>query len=166
VKRCLCFLAVIVGIAVHSYADNPFIKHLYTADPAAMVYNDTFYVFTGHGVGSNSAGYVMNDWHIFSTTNMVDWHDYGAVMAYSVFSWSSGAAWAGQCIYNPTLKKFFWYCPVEHRTISGKAIGVVVSDKITGPYIDARAGHGAYHQQHDNGYKRIVERYCPDRFYR
>jgi len=127
-------LILIFALLTAASADNPFIRHLYTADPATLVYNDTFYVFTGHDEGSTS--YVMNDWHIFSTTNMVDWTDYGAVMAYSVFSWSSGAAWAGQCVYRNG--KFYWYCPVQHKTINGKAIGVAVADKITGPYTDAR----------------------------
>jgi hypothetical protein len=30
------------------YSGNPIIKHKFTADPAAMVYNNTVYLFTGH----------------------------------------------------------------------------------------------------------------------
>ena len=33
--------------------------------------------------------------------------------------------------------KFYWYVPVEHGSIHGKAIGVAVADRPTGPFKDA-----------------------------
>jgi arabinoxylan arabinofuranohydrolase len=30
-----------------SFAENPVVQTIYTADPAPMVYNDTFFIYTG-----------------------------------------------------------------------------------------------------------------------
>ena len=125
---------MVMIVALTVFADNPVIRHMYTADPSAMVYNDTFWLFTGHDEGST--GYVMNDWHIYSSTDMVNWTTHGACLAVTAFSWASKDAWAGQCTYRNG--KFYWYVPMTHRTISGKAIGVAVATKITGPYTDAK----------------------------
>jgi beta-xylosidase len=80
----------------------------------------------------------MRDWHVFSTTDMIKYTDHGGRLNYADFSWASGNAFAGHCIYNNG--KFWWYVPVTHKTIKvheGFAIGVAVSDHPTGPYTDA-----------------------------
>jgi hypothetical protein len=123
--------------AAIGYGSNPIVKNMFTADPAALVYKDTMYVYTGHDeavVGQNA--YVMKDWHAFSTTDMVNWKDRGAVADINVFKWAKSDAWAGQCIERDG--KFYWYLPVSHKTINGFAIGVAVSDSPTGPFVDAK----------------------------
>src|SRR5690554_8061672 len=55
-------------------ADNPLVRHIYTADPAPLVYNDTFYIFTGHDEGGE--GWTLNGWHVLSSTDMVHWTDH------------------------------------------------------------------------------------------
>ncbi len=47
-------------------AANPIVQYIFTADGAPLVYNDTFYLFTGHDEG-NSGFYSMNDWRCFAT---------------------------------------------------------------------------------------------------
>ena len=121
-----CSLAVACRILHH--------KPLYTADPAALVYNDTCYIFTGYDEGST--GYVMKDWYIFSSTDMVHWTDHGPRLTLSDFSWARADAWAGHCVEKNG--KFYWYVPVSHKTISGFSIGVAVADHPLGPYKDAR----------------------------
>ena len=117
--------------------NNPIIAHMFTADPAALVHNETVYIYTGHDeqvYGSN--GFLMKDWHIFSSKNMVDWKDHGAAMSISTFSWAKADAWAGQCVEK--AGKFYWYVPMAHKTIGWFGIGVAVSDTPTGPFVDAK----------------------------
>jgi len=117
--------------------NNPIARHLYTADPAALVHDDTLYVYTGHDeAGATQESYVMNNWHVFSTRDMAHWKDHGAVMSIGDFSWARGSAWAGQTIERDG--KFYWYVPVDHKTIPGFAIGVAVGDSPSGPFEDAR----------------------------
>ena len=50
---------------------NPIIKHKFTADPAALVYKDKVYIYTGHDVAPEKRnGYEMHEWLLFSTSDM------------------------------------------------------------------------------------------------
>ncbi|MEZ4907512.1 MAG: hypothetical protein R2771_07695 [Saprospiraceae bacterium] len=58
-------------------SNNPVITDVFTADPAAMVYNDTLFLYTGHDEAKLEDGfYKMNEWLVFSTVNMIDWQSY------------------------------------------------------------------------------------------
>lgn len=118
-------------------ADNPIITDVFTADPAALVYNGTVYLYTGHDEAPvNQNRYVMNNWLCFSSTDMVHWEQHPSPLAVKDFAWASKDAWAGQVIDH--AGKFYWYVPMSHATIHGFAIGVGVSDSPTGPFKDAR----------------------------
>jgi beta-xylosidase len=117
--------------------NNPVIKDVFTADPAAIVHNDTVYLYTGHDIAPNDYNfYRMEDWLVFSSTNMVDWESHPVPLKVSDFKWAKADAWASQVIERDG--KFYWYVSVEHDdTHVGKAIGVAVSDSPTGPFNDA-----------------------------
>lgn len=116
-------------------AQNPIIQTNYTADPAPMVHNGRVYLYTSHDEDETiNDFFTMNDWLCYSSTDMVNWTDHGAVLSYKVFEWSRGDAWAGQCIYRNG--KFYYYLPVNQKN-GGNAIGVAVSDSPTGPFKDA-----------------------------
>lgn len=118
-----------------NFAQNPIIQTHYTADPAPMVYNGTVYLYTSHDEDQTVKNFfTMNDWRCYSSTDMVNWTDHGAVLTYKDFEWSRGDAWAGQCIYRNG--KFYYYLPVNQKN-GGNAIGVAVSDSPTGPFKDA-----------------------------
>jgi beta-xylosidase len=121
-------------------AQNPIIKHIFTADPAPLVYKDTVYLYVGRdttAVGVNT--YQMPAWYIFSSTDMVNWKDHGPCLAPNYFPWASRAANAAQCIERNG--KFYWYISVMHKANAdskgGVAIGVAVADRPTGPFKDA-----------------------------
>ena len=116
---------------------NPVIRYKYTADPAAMVYKNKFYLYTGHDVcPKGQERYVMNDWCVFSSDDMKTWTEHPTPLRAKDFAWAKGDAWASQVIERNG--KFYWYVAVEHGTIHGKAIGVAVSDSPTGPFKDAK----------------------------
>lgn len=118
-------------------ADNPIVQTYYTPDPAPMVWNDTMFVYTGHDEDVTlNTFFTMNNWRVYSTTDMVNWRDRGSPLSYSTFgAWSGGKAWAAQCI--PRNGKFYWYVTAGKGTGGQPAIGVAVSDKPTGPFKDA-----------------------------
>lgn len=128
------FLGGVVDVA---QADNPIIQTLYSTDPAPYVWNNTVWLFTGHDE-TGAKNYDMRDWRLYSSTDMVNWRDWGAVMSLKTFSWAKADAWAGQVIERDG--KFYYYVPVTKNS-GGYAIGIGVSDKITGPYKDALGKH-------------------------
>lgn len=116
---------------------NPIIRHKFTADPGAMVYKDKVYIYTGHDVAPDKqARYVMHDWLVFSSPDMVTWTEHAVPLKTTDFAWAKDDAWAGQVIERNG--KFYWYVAIEHGTIHGKAIGVAVADNPLGPFKDAR----------------------------
>jgi hypothetical protein len=117
-----------------SLADNPIVQTLYTADPAPLAHDGILYVYTTHDEDVLIDGFfTMNDWRVYSSTDVVNWTDHGSPLHYSDFRWATSAAWAGQVIHRNG--KFYFYVPVRiggvHR------IGVAVSDSPTGRFSDA-----------------------------
>lgn len=133
VSQGLLFLGALLGQASIARADNPIVQTLYTTDPAPMVYDGRIYVFTGHDE-DGSTTYNMRDWRLYSSSDVVNWQDHGVMAGLSTFSWANANAWAPQAVARNG--KFYLYVPIRHN--SGQmAIGVAVSDKITGPWKDA-----------------------------
>ncbi len=135
------FLRMTVGAAVGMMlpflplkAQNPFVQTWYTSDPAPMVHDGTMYVYTGHDE-DGADFFWMQEWRVYSTTDMVNWTDHGSPLALESFSWADDRAWASQCIERDG--HFFWYVCAHSRLSKGMAIGVAVSDSPTGPFRDA-----------------------------
>jgi arabinoxylan arabinofuranohydrolase len=130
------FLQIIIFTITVSFAENPIVQTNFTADPAPMVYNDTFYVYCGHDeTDVNSTWFNMREWRCYSSVDMANWTDRGSPMNLSAFSWTNADAWAGQCVFRGG--KFYFYVPVYHSTSKNRMIGIAVSDKPTGPFKDA-----------------------------
>ncbi|KAF7550501.1 hypothetical protein G7Z17_g5685 [Cylindrodendrum hubeiense] len=130
------FIGVLLNGAGFVRADNPIVQSIYTADPAPVVHDGRVYLFTGHDE-DGSTNYDMRDWRLFSSEDMVNWQHHGSPMDLTTFSWADASAWAGQLIARND--QFYFYVPV-HRATGGMAIGVGVSDNITGPFIDTIGG--------------------------
>lgn len=110
---------------------NPIVRHIHTADPAALVQGDTLWLFAGRDQNGNQSGYVMKDWLVFSTTDMKHWTQYPVPLKVEDFKWAaSKQAYAGHVAERNG--KYYWYVSTNWC-----GIGVAVSDKITGPYKDA-----------------------------
>lgn len=115
--------------------NNPIITDKYTADAAAIVYNDKVYLYVGHDEAPNDVNaYRMYEWLVYSSSNMIDWEAHPVPLKPTDFKWASGEAWASQVIERNG--KFYWYVTVEHGSVRGKSIGVAVSDSPTGPFKD------------------------------
>jgi beta-xylosidase len=116
--------------------NNPIIKDQYTGDPAALVYKDKVYLYAGHDEAPNDFHfYKMNEWVVYSSSDMKKWESHPVPLKASEFKWASGDAWASQVIERNG--KFYWYVTVSHGTIPGKSIGIAISDNPTGPFKDA-----------------------------
>ena len=118
-----------------SFAENPIIQTNFTADPAPMVYNDTVFLYTGHDEDTTpSSGFIMKNYLLYTSTDMVNWRDRGMVASLKNFSWApSNGAWAAQVIYRNG--KFYYYCAIQ-----GYGIGVLVASTPYGPFTDT-LGH-------------------------
>jgi len=116
---------------------NPFVEYKFLGDPAALVDGDRLYIYAGHDeapVGQER--YVMKEWCILSTSDMNTWTEHTHKLKAKDFPWAKGDAWASQVISRNG--KYYWYVTAEHKHHRGKAIGVAVADKPTGPFIPTK----------------------------
>ncbi|MBC2607336.1 glycoside hydrolase family 43 protein [Pelagicoccus albus] len=128
-------LASLVAVSAAT-AENPIIKDVFTADPAALVSGDTVYIYAGHDQGvPDRPGYVLKEWLCYSSTDMVNWKAEGSPLAVSDFEWAEDNAWAAHTIERDG--KFYWYVTVWRGHGKGFAVGVAVADSPTGPFKDA-----------------------------
>lgn len=121
-------------ITTVSYGQNPIIQTKFTADPAPMVYNDTVYLYTSHdedNAGPGMGKFLMKDWLLYTSVDMVNWTDHGVVASLKEFTWGrqDNGAWAPQCVEHKG--KFYLYCPLQ-----GSGIGVLVAESPYGPFKD------------------------------
>ena len=130
----------------------PLFQTKYTADPAPLVVGDTLFLYTSHDASpedipdaneKSSAGFFMYDWLLWSTTDMVNWTEHGAVASLKDFSWRSreNGAWAIQTVERNG--KYYLYAPLH-----GHGIGVLVSDSPYGPFRDPLGKPLVWQQEH------------------
>jgi hypothetical protein len=112
---------------------NPLFTHKYTADPAAMVWNDTLWIFCGEDFAGGQTNYVMKNWCAFSTPDMKNYLEYPVPLYGANFSWSTKQAYAGHV----AEKNGVFYFYVSTNT---SGIGVARAMRPEGPYTDA-LGH-------------------------
>ena len=118
----------------------PLFQTKYTADPSPLVVGDTLFLYTSHDASPedipdenerSSAGFFMYDWLLWSTTDMANWTEHGAVASLKDFKWRSreNGAWAIQTVEHGG--KYYLYAPLH-----GHGIGVLVADSPYGPFRD------------------------------
>lgn len=117
---------------------NPIFTDIFTADPSAHVWNvdgdDRLYVYASHDQFPAKGCDYMDKYHIYSTSNMVDWYDHGEVLSSDDVEWGrpeGGFMWAPDAAYKDGTYYYFF----PHPSGSGEAwqttwkIGVATSDK-------------------------------------
>lgn len=126
----ITLIAALPAISSVQDLNMPLIQTKYTADPAPVVVNDTIYLYTTHDE-DNAEGFLMRDWLLYTSTDMVNWRDCGAVASLKDFKWYDGdnGAWAEQVVHRNG--KWYMYCPIH-----GHGIGVLVADSPYGPFKD------------------------------
>lgn len=145
IKSYLLFYGAILLLTNSLLAQNPIIRTMYSADPSARVFGDRVYVFPSHDIlatqGRGRVGwFCMEDYHVFSSSNLTDWTDHGMIVTQNKVPWvrpDSYSMWAPDCIYRNG--KYYFYFPTSPADTTafgrGFTIGVAIADKPEGPYV-------------------------------
>ncbi|MGQ8334966.1 family 43 glycosylhydrolase [Sunxiuqinia sp. A32] len=125
-------ILISVCSALSSYAQkNPFITHMYTADPSAHVWKDgRLYVYASHDVDPPRGCDLMDKYHVFSTDDMVNWKDHGEFLSSDDVEWGrpeGGFMWAPDCAYKNGKYYFYFPHPSDSKWNDSWKIGVAVS---------------------------------------
>jgi len=140
----ILLLFVLTVLTLNSLvAQNPIIRDQFSADPSARVFNDRVYLYPSHDIPApkefaRKDWFCMQDYHVFSSSNLTDWTDHGVIISQNKVNWvdsTSFSMWAPDCITRNG--KYYFYFPANARVSYGRGfgIGVAVADNPTGPYI-------------------------------
>lgn len=131
-KQFFSILFVVLSIFC-SAQENPFVRHIYTADPSAHVWKDgRLYVYPSHDIDPPKGCDRMDRYHVFSTDDMINWTDHGEILNASQVPWGrpeGGFMWAPDCAYKKGT--YYFYFPHPSGTNWNKTwkIGIATSKK-------------------------------------
>ena len=117
---------------------KPLVKHIYTADPSAHVFDGKIYIYPSHDVArdvpddDNGDQYMMEDYHVLSMDNLdAECKDNGLALSQDDVPWVRDQMWAPDDIqYNG---KYYLIFPAKDQEGIFR-IGVAVSDSPVGPF--------------------------------
>lgn len=74
-------LFIISNPGLELKAQNPIIRHIRTADPSAHVWEDgKIWIYASHDQDTATSYKSMDGYHVFSSSDMVNWTDHGEVL--------------------------------------------------------------------------------------
>lgn len=129
-KVCIFFYCCLLP-ASSLHADNPIIADIGMSDPHVRIFNNKVYLFCGHDAHPDDRTWVMRDWRIFSTTDLIDWKHEGVISPKDNYMVDNSTdCWAGDAATRNG--RYFFYFSDRKR-----GVGVMTSNKPEGPYKDA-----------------------------
>jgi hypothetical protein len=100
------------------------------SDPHMRVFNDTLYLYCGHDDDPDDKTWVMKEWRVFSSPNLLDWKLAGTISPRDNYmDDQSQDCWAGDASYRDG--NYYFYFSDRKR-----GIGVMSSDQPGGPFTD------------------------------
>ncbi|RAV98202.1 xylosidase [Pseudochryseolinea flava] len=118
-------------VAQNDVPPNPFITHMFTADPSAHVWQDgRLYLYPSHDIAPPRGADLMDQYHVFSTDDMTHWTDHGEILRSSDVSWGrpeGGFMWAPDCAYKDGVYYFYFPHPSGTSWNTTWKIGVATS---------------------------------------
>jgi hypothetical protein len=114
----------------HARADNPLISGIGMSDPHVRVFNDTVYLYTGHDTSPNDKTWVMKEWRIFRSTDLVNWEQVGTISPEDNYmDDQSTDCWAADAIKRNG--QYYFYFSDRKR-----GVGVMTAPQPQGPFAD------------------------------
>ncbi len=118
---------------------QPLVKHIYTADPSAHVFNGKIYIYPSHdvdkGVAFDDLGshFDMEDYHVISMEGPDgEATDNGVALHIKDVPWAVKQMWAPDAAYKNG--KYYLFFPAK-REDGIFQVGVAIGDSPTGPFI-------------------------------
>jgi len=119
---------------------QPLIKHIYTADPSAHVFNGKIYIYPSHDIDAGDAfddlgsHFAMQDYHVLSMNTPFDTAavDNGIALHVNEVPWAEKQMWAPDAAEKDN--RYYLFFPAKDYNGIFR-IGVAVSKFPTGPFI-------------------------------
>ena len=140
-RRFFAVLVPALSLALAAHAAAPEtgrpIASRFNADPSPHYFpdakGDKFYLYATDDASNTGKYWDSVTWRLYTSPDMKTWRDAGVPLAVTVFKWArpDAKAWAPEAAYRNG--KYYFYAPV-----GGDKIGVAVSNRPDGGFVDAR----------------------------
>lgn len=117
---------------------KPLVKHMYTADPSAHVFEGKIYIYPSHdidaGIPFNDNGdhFAMEDYHVISMDSVTsEAKDNGVALHVKDVPWAERQMWAPDAAHKDG--KYYLFFPARNKKGLFQ-IGVAISDSPIGPF--------------------------------
>ena len=112
------------------YGQNPIVSNVGLNDPHIHIFNDTAYVYASHDKSINNKKFIMEDWWIWSSTDLVNWTKKSILKPTETYIGKDfDRCWATDVGYRNG--KFYWYFSEGNQQA-----GVVEGETPIGPWKD------------------------------
>ncbi|MER3374946.1 MAG: glycoside hydrolase family 43 protein [Allomuricauda sp.] len=118
---------------------SPLVKHIYTADPSAHVFDGKIYIYPSHDIDAGEAfddlgsHFAMEDYHVISMDSIdSEAKDNGVALHVNDVPWAEKQMWAPDAAHKNG--KYYLYFPAKDFDGIFR-IGVAVSDSPIGPFV-------------------------------
>lgn len=124
------FIIFLFNFAKVTLSQNPIVIDKGLCDPQVRVYNNHVWLYATHDASIENKGFVMHDWWIWSSPDLVNWKYEGILYPQDTYlKKPSISCWATDAI-SRNGKYYFYF------SMGVTDIGVVVSDSPKGPWRD------------------------------
>ncbi len=117
---------------------EPLVKHIFTADPSARVFEGKIYIYPSHDLphegedNDNGDEYQMRDYHVLSMDSLdAECVDNGEIFSVKDIPWVSDQLWAPDCI--EVDGKYYLFFPARDKNGDFR-LGIATSDTPVGPF--------------------------------
>lgn len=111
-KHAMPIAAALMSFVHIATCVNPIVYGVGMADPHIHVFNDTFYLYSTHDFSVNNTNFVMKDWWIWSSSDLVSWTKLDVLQPNATpaapADWSS--CWAVDAAFHNG--NYYWYLSI------------------------------------------------------
>lgn len=117
-------------VGINIYSQNPIVANEGLNDPHVHIFNDTAYVYASHDKSVNNKDFIMEDWWIWSSPDLVNWTKRSVLKPKDTYIGEGfQGCWATDV--GKKDEKYYWYFSERNEQT-----GVVVGNSPTGPWKD------------------------------
>lgn len=131
VNNSLISALLMLSTTTISHSQNPIVPNQGLNDPHIHVFKDTAYVYASHDKSIDNKGFVMEDWWIWSSPDLVNWTKRSVLKPKDTYiGIDYQSCWATDV--GEKNGKYYWY-----YSEGNKQTGVVVGNSPVGPWKEA-----------------------------
>lgn len=132
VKLSAVALAMLAAALCAPLSAQTLLTKNFSADPSPHYFNGKYYVYATDDQNNSGEKWDSTSWRLLVSSDLANWEDKGPFLPATVFKWAAAGAnaWAPEAL--EYKGKYYFFAPVNQTQI-----GLAVSDKPEGPFVDA-----------------------------